>query len=91
MDCMGTKATPVNASSGTRACLAVSGSVLAFALLIECAGLLPAVVATALVAALGTRTSRLRETFIFAVCLAAVVALLFVGLLGQPITLLVGL
>ncbi len=88
---MGTKATPVTVSSGTRACLAVSGSVLTFALLIELAGLLPAVVATVLVAAMGTRESRPRETLIFAACLAAVVALLFVGLLGQPITLLVGL
>ena len=88
---MGTKAAPVNASSGTRACLAVSGSVLTFALLIERAGLLPAVVATVLIAALATRASRPRETFILAVCLAMGIALLFVGLLGQPIPLLVGL
>jgi hypothetical protein len=80
----------VSASSGTRACLAVSGSVLIFALLIERAGLLPAVIATVLVAALGSRASRPRETLILAVCLAAAIALLFVGLLGQPITLLVG-
>jgi hypothetical protein len=81
----------MNASPGTRACLAVSGSVLTFALLIERAGLLPAIVATVLVAALASRASRLRETLIFAVCLAAVVGLLFVGLLGQPIPLIVGL
>ena len=74
-----------------RGCLAVSASVLIFALLIERAGLLAAVGATVLIAALGTRASRPREMLIFAVCLAAVVALLFVGLLGQPITLIVGL
>jgi hypothetical protein len=81
----------VNASSPMRACVAVSGSVLIFALLIERAGLLPAVIATVFVATLATRDSRPRETLIFSVCLAAVVALIFVVLLGQPIRLLVGL
>lgn len=74
-----------------RPSLAVTSSVLAFALLIERAGLIPAVIATVLVAALGSRESHPRETVVLAVCLAAAMALLFVGLLGQPFNLLAGL
>lgn len=88
---MGTSATPVSARSRVGACLAVSGSVLIYALLIERVGLLPAVVATVFVAALGSRPFRPRETLILAVSLAAAVALVFVSLLGQSIELLVGL
>lgn len=88
---MGPTATPVSSRSWIRACLAVSGSVLVYAFLIERAGLLPAVVATVVVAALGSRPIRPKDTLILAVSLAAVVALVFVGLLGQSIDLLVGL
>jgi hypothetical protein len=88
---MGTTATPVSVRSWVRACLAVSGSVLVYALLIERAGLLPAVVATVFVAALGSRPFRPLETLILAVSLAAAVALVFVSLLGQSIELLGGL
>lgn len=77
-------------SAGTRAGLAVSTSVLLFALLIERAGLLPAIVATVLVAAQAAGASRLRDTLILAFCLAAAVALIFVGVLGQPIPLIAG-
>ena len=88
---MGTTATPVSDRSWVRACLAVSGSVLIFAVLIERAGLLPAVVATVAVAALGSRPVRPWETLILAVSLAAAIAVVFVSLLGQSIDLLVGL
>lgn len=67
-----------------RSCLAIAGSVLTFALLIEHAGLLPAVIATVLVASLGDVQRRLRRTLILSVCLAAAVWLLFVGFLDQP-------
>lgn len=73
-----------------RTCLAISGSVLMFAFLVERAGLAPAVVATVVVASLASRPVRWRETAILALCLAAAVALVFVKLLGQPIDLLDG-
>jgi hypothetical protein len=60
-------------------------------LLIERAGLLPAVVATVFVAALGARPFRPWETAILAVGLAAAVAVVFVSQLGQSIALFVGL
>jgi hypothetical protein len=88
---MGTTATPVSTRSWVRACLTVSGSVLIYAFLIERAGLLPAVVATVFVAALGSHPVRPWETLILAVSLAGAVALVFVKLLGQSIDLLVGL
>jgi hypothetical protein len=88
---MGTTAAPVSARSRVRACLAVSGSVLIFAFLVERAGLLPAVVVTVFVAALGSRPMRPWETLILAVSLAAAVALVFVSLLGQSIDVLAGL
>ncbi len=88
---MGTTATPESAARPwVRACLAVSGSVLIYASLIERAGLLPAVVATVFVAALGSRPVRPSETLILAISVAAAVALVFVSLLGQSIDLLVG-
>jgi hypothetical protein len=77
-------------SAGTRACLAVSASVLSFALLIESAGLLPAIVATVIVATQADTTRRWRESLLLAVAIAAAVALLFVGLLGQPVALVAG-
>lgn len=76
--------------AGTRACLAVSASVMAFALLVESAGLLPAVVATVLIAAQGAGAPRTRQVLLLAAGIAAAVAVLFVGLLGQPIPLIAG-
>jgi hypothetical protein len=81
----------VSATSSARVCLAVCGSVLAFAILIPRAGLLPAVVATVFVAALGLRPFRPLETLFVAVSLAAGVALVFRVMLGQPIDLLFGI
>ena len=69
---------------GLRSCLAIAGSVLAFAWLIEPAGLLPAVMATVVVASLGDVERRTRRTLILSVCLAAAVWLVFVVLLDQP-------
>jgi hypothetical protein len=64
--------------------------VLSFALLIENAGLVPAVVVSVLIAARAAVAPRLRNTLALAICLAAGIALLFVGLLGQPIPLIAG-
>lgn len=87
---MGTTPTPVSAGIRVRSCLAISGSVLVFAFLVERAGLIPAVAATVITAALGSPPVRWRETLILAVILAAAVAMVFVGLLGQSIDLFVG-
>ena len=86
---VGTKASAVT-HAGLRACLAVTGSVGLFALLIERAGLVPAVIASVVAASLGTAGMRLRDALLLSVCLATVVALLFVGLLGQPLALIAG-
>jgi putative tricarboxylic transport membrane protein len=77
--------------SALRPCLAISGSVLAFALLIERTGFLPAVVATVLVASLGAGTLTVRHALLLAITVAVVMAVLFVGLLDQPFTLVAGL
>jgi hypothetical protein len=75
---------------GLQPVLSVTGSVLLFALLIENAGLVPAVAATVIVASLGNRSGSIREVFLLAAALAAGMALLFVGLLDQPFTLFSG-
>lgn len=72
---------------GLQPVLSVTGSVLLFALLIENAGLVPAVAATVVVASLGSRSGSIREAFLLAAVLAAGMSLLFVGLLDQPFTL----
>ncbi len=69
-----------------RPSLAVAGSIATFALLIEHAGLVPAVTATVIVASLGENERRIRRTLTLSVCLAAAAWLLFVGLLDQPFT-----
>jgi hypothetical protein len=76
--------------SGPRPVLSVTGSVLLFALLIENAGLVPAVAVTAVVASLGSSSVSIREALLLAAALAAGMSLLFVGLLDQPFTLLRG-
>lgn len=75
---------------GLQPVLSVTGSVLLFALLIENAGLVPAVAATVVVASLGSRSASIREAFLLAAVLAAGMSLLFVGLLDQPFTLFAG-
>jgi hypothetical protein len=73
-----------------RSCVAVTASVLAFAALIDKAGLAAAVVITVMLSTLGTRSPRLWIGFVFGICLAAAMFVLFVGLLGQPIRLAPG-
>ena len=75
---------------GLQPVLSVTGSVLLFSLLIENAGLVPAVAATVVVASLGSRSGSIREAFLLAAVLAAGMSLLFVGLLDQPFTLFPG-
>jgi hypothetical protein len=72
------------AGSAVRPCLAIAGSVLAFALLIERVGYLAAVMSTVLIASFGSRELNVRQALILAVVVAAVMAVLFVGLLDQP-------
>ena len=80
----------MTARPGFRPVLSVTGSVLLFALLIERAGLVPAVAVTAVVASLGSPGVSVREALLLAAALAAGMSLLFVGLLGQPFALLPG-
>ncbi len=58
---------------------------MAFALLIERAGYLAAVMSAVFVAALGSRELSLRQALVLAVVIAAAMAVLFVGLLDQPL------
>jgi hypothetical protein len=74
------------ASSG-RPCLAIAASVVAFALLIERLGYLAAVMVTVFVASLGSRELNVRQALMLAVAIAAAMAVLFVGLLDQPLPL----
>ena len=72
-------------ASPLRAGLAVTGSVVCFALLIETAGLVPAVIVTVLVASRGCPDTHVREAVLFGVCLAVAMSVLFVVLLNQPL------
>jgi predicted neutral ceramidase superfamily lipid hydrolase len=73
--------------SSVRPCLAIATSVFAFALLIERAGYLAAVIATVFVASLGSRELNLRQALMLAFVIATTMAVLFVGLLDQPLRL----
>jgi hypothetical protein len=75
----------IASASLLRAWLAVIGSVVCFALLIETAGLVPAVIVTVLVASRGSRDTQAREAGLFAICLAVAISVLFVILLNQPL------
>ena len=75
----------IASASPLRAWLAVIGSVVCFALLIETAGLIPAVIVTVLVASRGSRDTSMRDAIVFGVCLAVAMSVLFVVLLNQPI------
>jgi hypothetical protein len=81
----------VTAGSALRPCLAVAGSVLAFALLIERAGFLAAVMLTVLVASFASRELSMGRALMLAVAVAAVMVVVFVGFLNQPFTLITGL
>jgi hypothetical protein len=71
--------------SAVRPCLALAGSVLAFALLIERVGYLAAVMLTVLIASSGSRELNVRQALMLAVVVTVVMAVLFVGLLDQPL------
>jgi hypothetical protein len=73
------------AGSSVRPCLAIAASVLAFALLIERVGYLAAVMSSVFVASLGSRELNVRQALMLAVVIAAAMAVLFVGLLDQPL------
>ena len=89
MDGVGKTAGEMIASASLlRAWLAVIGSVVCFALLIETAGLIPAVITTVVVASLGSRDTHARESVLFGICLAVVISVLFVVLLNQPLAIL---
>ena len=86
MDGVGKAAGEMIASaSPLRAWLAVIGSVVCFALLIETAGLIPAVIVTVLVASRGSPDTQAREAVLFGICLAVAMSVLFVVLLNQPL------
>jgi hypothetical protein len=86
MDSLGYAARQVIATASLlRAWLAVIASVVCFALLIETAGLFPAVLVTVLVAARGSPDTQARDAVLLGICLAAAISVLFVVLLNQPI------
>jgi hypothetical protein len=64
--------------------------VVTFALLIERAGFLAAVTLTVLVASFASRELSLGRALMLAAIVAVVMAVLFVGVLNQPFTLLTG-
>jgi hypothetical protein len=78
------------AGPAVRPCFAIAGSVLAFALLIERVGYLAAVIATVLIAAFGSRELNVRQALMLSLIVTAVMAVLFVGLLDQPLSLVAG-
>lgn len=82
--------TPPATPAPWRPLFLVTGGVIAFAVIIGPAGLIPAVFAGAVISAFGSREARLRQTIVLGFCVAAVIALLFVGLLRQPMELVVG-
>jgi hypothetical protein len=77
----------IASASLLRAWLAVSGSVVCFALCIETVGLVPSVIVTVLVASRGSRDTQAREAVPLAFGLAIAISVLFVVLLKQPIAL----
>jgi len=78
-------------SPALRSCAAITGSVLAFALLIEAGGLIPATAVATFVASTGSRAVNIRDALILSVAVAVAMALLFVGLLNQSFSLVAGL
>jgi hypothetical protein len=77
-------------SLALRSCAATSGSVLAFALLIESAGLMPAAAVATFVASTGAREFDLRDALLLSISAATALAVVFVGLLNQPLSLVAG-
>ena len=78
------------ADPAIRPCVAIAASVLAFALLVERAGYVAAVMATVLLASFASRELSLRRALLLAALVAVMMAVLFVGLLDQPFRLIAG-
>ena len=74
----------MSATPAFRPGLAVCGSVLAFALLIERLGFPATVMVTVLLASAGSRQMNGRQSIVLAVVVAAAMTAVFVGLLDQP-------
>ena len=77
----------MSATPALRPGLAICGSVLAFALLIERLGFPATVMVTVLLAAAGSRQMNGRQSIRLAVVVAAAMTAVFVGLLDQPFVL----
>jgi hypothetical protein len=80
----------MKAGSAVGACSAITGSVLVFALLIERVGYLAAVMSTVLMASFASRERNVPQALLLALLVTAVMAVLFVGLLDQPLHLVAG-
>jgi putative tricarboxylic transport membrane protein len=78
----------MSAPPALRPSLAICGSVIAFALLIERAGLPLAVLITVLIASAGTRQLSVRHAFVLALVVAAAMTVVFIAVLDQPFGLL---
>ncbi len=77
---------PALAAWAWRPLIALSASLIAFALLLERGGLVIAIIVTTQVASLATPHHRPLSTFLLGVVLSAMSAALFIGLLGLPLT-----
>ena len=84
---MGTPADRMTRHPAMRPWIAVIGSVVSFALLVESAGLIPAVVVSVVVGSRGSPLTNIREAIAFGIGMAVAMSILFVGLLGQPMAL----
>ena len=73
------------AATSLRALAAISASLLAFGLILPRLGLIPAVIAVAMIAALGERTYRPLTITVTAIALAAVSMVVFVYGFGMPL------
>ena len=74
----------VSAPPAVRPGLAICGSVLAFALLIERLGFPATVMTTVLLASAGSREMTGRQSILLAAAVAVAMTAVFVGLLDQP-------
>jgi hypothetical protein len=77
----------VSATPAFRPGVAICGSVIAFALLIERLGFPATVMVTVLLASAGSRQMNGRQSLLLAVVVAAAMTAVFVGLLDQPLSL----
>ena len=74
----------MSAPQAVRPALAICGSVLAFALLIDRLGFPATVMVTVVLASAGSRQMNARQSFLLAIVVAAAMTAVFVGLLDQP-------